>query len=116
MAMDSDRTTDFAPVEPRIERRGAFAVPAHVRAIHSLEGATVLDILRGQMFRLNLVGSRILELLKQGSVESEIAETLAGEFGIERLAAEADVREFFQILEKHQLLTAGLGDSSPELE
>jgi hypothetical protein len=116
MAMDLDRTTKFAPVEPRIQRRGAFAIPAHVRAVHTPEGATVLDILRGQMFRLNLVGSRILEFLKQGSAESEIAERLAGEFGIERTAAETDVREFFQMLEKYQLLTAGLGNSSPELE
>jgi hypothetical protein len=77
----------------------------NVRSTHSRDGGIVLDILHGHMFRLNFVGSRILELLKQGSAEAEIATRLAREFGIERPTAEADVREFVETLEKHHLLT-----------
>lgn len=86
-------------------------VAENVRSTHSQDGGIVLDILHGQMFRLNFVGSRILELLKQGSSEPEIAEQLAREFGIERATAEADVREFVETLEKHHLLTVRDGNS-----
>jgi PqqD family protein of HPr-rel-A system len=83
----------------------------NVRSTHNHDGGIVLDILHGQMFRLNFAGSRILELLKQGSAEPEIAEQLAREFGIDRAAAEADVREFVETLEKHHLLTVRDGNS-----
>jgi hypothetical protein len=80
-------------------------VAENVRSTHSQDGGIVLDILHGQMFRLNLVGSRILELLKQGDAELEIATQIAREFGIDPATAEADVHEFVETLEKHDLLT-----------
>jgi len=86
-------------------------VAKNVRSTHSQDGGIVLDVLHGQMFRLNFVGSRILDLLKQGSAEPQIAEQLAREFGIERATAEADVREFVETLEKHHLLTVRNGNS-----
>jgi hypothetical protein len=76
-----------------------------VRSTHSQDGGIVLDILHGQMFRLNFVGSRILELLKQGCANSEITEQLVCEFAIDQATAETDVREFIETLEKHHLLT-----------
>ena len=86
-------------------------VAENVRSTHSKDGGIVLDILHGQMFRLNFVGSKILELLEQGFAEPEIAEQLAREFGIGRATAEADVREFVETLEKHHLLTVRNGNS-----
>jgi hypothetical protein len=86
-------------------------VTESVRSTHSQDGGIVLDILHGQIFRLNFVGSRILQLLKQGSAELEIAEQLACDFGIDRATAEADVHEFVQTLEKHHLLTLRNGNS-----
>jgi hypothetical protein len=88
-------------------------VAENVRSTHSQDGGIVLDILHGQMFRLNFVGSKILELLKQGCAEPEIAERLAREFGINRATAEADVREFIETLEKHRLLMVREGNSFP---
>jgi hypothetical protein len=79
-------------------------VSEKIRSTHSQDGGIVLDILHGQMFRLNFVGSRILELLKQGHSEPEIAQKLAHDFGIDRAIAEADVHEFVETLEKHHLL------------
>lgn len=79
-------------------------VGEHVRSTHSQDGGIVLDILHGQMFRLNFVGSKILELLKQGRTEPEIVDQLVRDFGIERTSAQADVREFLETLEKHHLL------------
>jgi hypothetical protein len=77
---------------------------AQVRSTHNQDGAVVLDILHGQMFRANFVGSRILELLKQGRTEAQIADELSNEFGVSRETARTDVQEFLAHLEKHQLL------------
>ena len=86
-------------------------VAENVRFTHSKDGGIVLDTLSGQMFRLNFVGSKILELLEQGSAEPEIAEQLAREFGIGRATVEEDVREFVETLENHHLLTVRNGNS-----
>lgn len=79
-------------------------VSEQLRSIHNHDGAVVLDILHGQMFRLNFVGSRILELLKQGHAEPQIIAEICHEFGAGREVVETDVREFLAHLEKHQLL------------
>jgi hypothetical protein len=80
---------------------------AQVRSTHNQDGAVVLDILHGQMYRMNLVGSRMLELLKQGYTEARIAEEISLEFGASRETVETDLREFFAHLEKHHLLELG---------
>ena len=49
-----------------------YRVSNTVRSTHNHDGAIVLDIKQGQMFNLNIVGSRILELLKSGSKSVEI--------------------------------------------
>jgi hypothetical protein len=75
-----------------------------VRSTHNQDGAILLDIRQGQMFNVNLVGSRVLELLKNGFDESAITDQISCEFGIVRELAESDVRHFLQLLEKRQLV------------
>jgi hypothetical protein len=75
-----------------------------VRSTHNQDGAIVLDVRQGQMFNLNFVGSRILELLKTGSTESAIADQLSREFDVSRDLTEKDVREFLQNLKKCHLV------------
>jgi hypothetical protein len=77
---------------------------AEVRATHGQDGAVVLHIRQGQMFRLNLVGSRILELLSSGLTESEIADKVSGEFGADRATVIRDLAEFLALLRNHQLI------------
>ena len=77
---------------------------AQVRSTHNQDGAVVLDIRHGQMFRANFVGSRILELLNQGRTQAQIAEELTAEFGVPRETVKTDLREFLRYLEKHRLL------------
>jgi Coenzyme PQQ synthesis protein D (PqqD) len=84
----------------------------HVRSTHGRDGAVVLDIFHGQMFRLNLVGSRMLQLLERGHTEREIAEQLSQEFSVEREIVASDYREFLAHLEKHHLVNLA-GHSSP---
>ena len=81
-----------------------YRVSDTVRSTHNQDGAIVLDVRQGQMFNLNFVGSRILELLKSGYTESGIVDEIGREFGVRRELAENDVREFLQNLKKCQLV------------
>src|SRR5580658_170707 len=84
-----------------------YRVSDTVRSTHNQDGAIVLDVRQGQMFNLNFVGSRILELLKSGSPESVIVDEIGREFGVGRELAENDVREFLRNLKKYQLVEEG---------
>ena len=64
----------------------------------------MLDIHQGQMFNLNPVGSRILELLESGLREPDIVDTISREFGASREIVENDVREFIGSLKEHKLV------------
>ena len=81
-----------------------YRISDTVRSTHNRDGAILLDIRQGQMFNLNFVGSRILELLKNGSTESAITDQISLEFGVGRELAESDVRQFLQALKKCQLV------------
>ena len=81
-----------------------YRVSNTVRSTHNQDGAIVLDLRQGQMFNLNFVGSRILELLKNGSTESAIVDEISREFDVGRALAENDVRKFLQALKKSHLV------------
>jgi hypothetical protein len=81
-----------------------YRVSNTVRSTHNQDGAIVLDVRQGQIFKLNFVGSRIVELLKSGSSESEIVNKISGEFGVGRVLAENDVQEFIRTLKKCHLV------------
>ena len=76
----------------------------HVRSTHSQDGAVVLDILHGQMFRLNVVGARILELLKQGMTEAQIADAISRDSGAPLEIVATDLRDFLDHLERNHLI------------
>lgn len=57
------------------------------------------------MFKLNRVGSRILELLEDGSEQTDIAKVINHEFNASQKAVENDVREFIEALMKHNLVS-----------
>ena len=75
-----------------------------VRSTHGRDGSVVLDIHHGQMFTLNIVGSKIIELLERGRSEAQIVESIAESFQIGRDIIERDVREFLECLQKHRLV------------
>jgi coenzyme PQQ synthesis protein D (PqqD) len=81
-----------------------YKVSDTVRSTHSKDGAIVLNIRQGQMFNLNFVGSRILELLKDESAQAEIVDEISRKFEVSRNVAENDVREFLQKLKKRHLV------------
>ena len=81
-----------------------YRVSESVRSTHGRDGAVVLDIRHGQMFNLNPVGSRILQLLEKQLPESDVVDQISREFEVPRSAAETDVREFLGTLQRHHLL------------
>jgi hypothetical protein len=81
-----------------------YKLSGALRSTHGQDGAIVLDIRHGRMFRVNRVGSRILELLKAGSAEAAIVDQLSVEFDVRRDVAAGDVREFLEELKEHRLL------------
>jgi hypothetical protein len=81
-----------------------FRLSDEVRSTHGQDGAVVLDIRHGQMYCLNLVGSRMLELLKQGHGEKEITDQVSKEFDASCDGVAADLREFLGVLEQHHLV------------
>ena len=81
-----------------------YKVSEGIRSTHGQDGAIVLDIRQGQMFNLNFVGSRILELLEIGSTESAIVDEISQKFEVSRDVAETDVQEFIESLKQQNLL------------
>jgi hypothetical protein len=81
-----------------------YRISNGVRSTHGQDGAIVLDVQQGQMFNLNLVGSKILELLENGSAESDIVSVIVHEFDADLEIVEKDVREFMESLKKHRLI------------
>lgn len=76
----------------------------------------MLDIRQGQMFSLNFVGSRILELLKSGSSETEIVKTLNRDFNADSEMVRKDVKEFLDALSTHKLIESNDTNGRSEAE
>jgi hypothetical protein len=74
-----------------------------VRSTHGQDGAVILDIGKGNMFRLNAVGSHMFQLLEMGHSEIQIVEEIAREFSADRMTVTADLSEFLDHLQAHGL-------------
>lgn len=81
-----------------------YKVSEGVRSTHGQDGAVVLDIQQGQMFNLNLVGARILQLLEARTHESAIVDEISREFGADRDVVSEDVQEFVRVLKERRIL------------
>ena len=89
-----------------------YKVSDSVRSTHGQDGAIVLDVQQGQMFNLNPVGSRILELLESGSSEEQITDAISREFDADIKTVRKDVAKFLEELKVHKLVDAA--PPSPE--
>ena len=83
-----------------------------VRSTQTEDGRILLDVRHGQMFSLNVVGSKILELIEEGWDEARIAEEISRAYNTTIEVARTDVHEFIQALRRHSILQANCsGDS-----
>ena len=75
-----------------------------IRRTETIDGGILLDVHDGQMFCLNVVAAKILELLEHGNDETSIAEHISQEYATDRATVRAHVIEFIKILERHHIL------------
>lgn len=81
-----------------------FKISDTIRRGQTDDGGVLLDILHGEMFCLNVVGSMILELLEKGFDETQIAKQVSGAYVMDIETVRADVHEFIEVLNKHRIL------------
>ena len=75
-----------------------------IRCSRTRDGAILLDVQRGQMFCLNAVGSKILELLDVGCGEAQIADQVSAAYDVDVGTARADIRDFLEALSRLKIL------------
>jgi hypothetical protein len=90
--------------QPHIMNRQTFTISDAVRSTRTEDGCLLLDIRHGRILGLNAVGSNIFELLQRGFDQSQIAETISREFGVDVRAVRADVLAFVETLQEHNIL------------
>lgn len=90
-----------------------YRVPNGVRSTQSQDGAIVLDIQRGRVFRLNVTGALIYARLQQGHSHTEIVKAITEEMGVAQETAEKDVSDFVQTLEQRHLLCCDGSETNP---
>jgi len=81
-----------------------FRISDTIRRTETADGGILLDVHHGQMFCLNVVGSKILELMQRGYDESRIAAEISRQYGVSGDIARADVLDFIETLHKHHIL------------
>jgi hypothetical protein len=75
-----------------------------IRSARTPEGQVLLDIYQGQIFSINAVGSRILELLEEGLEEIQISRDIARVYEIDLGRARSDVQEFLNALKDRSIV------------
>ena len=84
-----------------------FRISDTIRRTETQDGGVLLDVHHGQMFCLNIVGAKILDLMQRGYDESRIADEISRSYGANRAVVRADVTEFIENLHKHHILQLG---------
>ena len=81
-----------------------FRISDAIRRTETEDGGILLDVHHGQMFCLNVVGAKILELMQRGYDETRITDEVSRDYGVGREVVRADVRDFIESLHKHHIL------------
>jgi len=89
-----------------------FQVSKTVRRTKTEGGGVLLDIHHGRMFCLNVVGSRIIDLLERGFDTAQIAAEVSDAYAADIETVRTDVGEFIEILNKHHILQVRDRDTS----
>jgi len=103
--------TDASIHTRRNEANGVLTMPnmsKGIRNTHTEDGRIILDIHRGQMLSVNVVGSRILELIERGWNEDIISDEISQAYGTALDVVRSDVREFVESLRKHHIVQPSL--------
>jgi hypothetical protein len=103
--------TPFTGLDRRAEAfmHSIFAISSTIRKTETPDGAVLLDVERGEIFSVNVIGSKILELLHVGLDETAIASQLSSIFGVDPEQVRTDVHEFLETLHRRHILSKGPG-------
>src|SRR5690348_8825114 len=99
----------FVPPARRIRvhpKQPMLVVSDTVRRTRTPDGGMLLDVRRGRILCLNVIGSKILDLIEGGGDEEHIVEALKAEYDMPIDTVRADVRDFLQTLVQHEVLHA----------
>ncbi len=81
-----------------------FRISDTIRETRTADGGILLDVHHGQMFCLNVVGAKMLELLRRGHDESRITDEISRNYGVSADIVFGDVAEFIETLRRHHIL------------
>lgn len=81
-----------------------FRISETIRRTETPDGGILLDVHQGQMFCLNVVGARILELMQRGYEAPQIADEISRTYAADQDVVRSDVMEFIETLHKHHIL------------
>jgi hypothetical protein len=81
-----------------------YKVSTGVRSTQNHDGTIVLNIERGRILRLNLIGALIFERLQQGQSESQIIDGVSQQFHVSHDITRTDVSEFLKSMEQAGLV------------
>lgn len=81
-----------------------YRIPDEIRNTSTKDGGTVLDMGRSQIFHVNAVGAFILEALRKGCGEAQIAAEVTRQYAVSEDTALTDVHEFLKSLTQHNLI------------
>jgi hypothetical protein len=79
-------------------------ISSAIRRTQTPDGAILLDVGRGQIFSLNAIGTKILDLLEAGRDEAQIAAHLSAACSTDIDTVRRDVRDFLEALSQHAIL------------
>jgi hypothetical protein len=83
-----------------------FQISNTVRRTKTEDGGILLDVHHGRMFCLNVVGSKIIDLLEKGFDTAQIAAEVSDAYAMDIETVGVDVRDFIDVLNKHHILQA----------
>lgn len=76
----------------------------NLRIAATADGAILLDLVRGKFFRVNPMGSKIIQILQQGNSVSDVTRQISLESGTDIDIVRMDVEEFIHLLRGRGLL------------
>ena len=90
-----------------------LTISSSIRLTKSQDGGILLDVEQGEIFRLNPVGARIIELLREGHDGPSLTRALSCEFDVPQQVVREDLRDFLSQLRERRLVAGLDAESEP---
>src|ERR1700679_1283664 len=95
---EAEETSRHKSATPKRSNKTMLNTSDTLRSTKTKDGRVLLDVRRGQMFSVNVIGSNILELVEKGWDEARIAEEISRAYTVSIDIARSDVHDFIEDL------------------